>query len=108
MAGNQQPMPPNPVGQNPNYRHSAVSERPPQQLEAQADGQGRASPQPASDRGENDPEKALKDLGTFLQSEPTLFPSKPRFVRPCRPTIRFDLHVAMCSDQIQERQEALL
>ncbi len=64
-------MPPsNQAGaQNPNYRQTPVGDRqpqpPPPVFEGQADGQGRNSPQPTSDRGENDPEKALKDLGTF-------------------------------------------
>ncbi|KAH8889363.1 hypothetical protein GQ53DRAFT_225719 [Thozetella sp. PMI_491] len=63
--------------QNQNYRQGAAADgqrQPPPQFENQGEpGQGRNSPQPASDRGENDPEKALKDLVTKYKNVKRLY-----------------------------------
>jgi hypothetical protein len=56
------PQPPNAGPPNPNFRASNVPDR--QQFEGQGEPQGRNSPQPPSDRGGEDPEKAFKDLCT--------------------------------------------
>jgi hypothetical protein len=61
------PPPPQSAGQAPpNYRQPpAVQDRP--QFEGQGADQGRNSPQPsASDRGDNDPDKAFKDLRMYF------------------------------------------
>jgi hypothetical protein len=64
------PQPPNAVPPNPNFRASNVPDR--QQFEGQ-EPPGRNSPQPPSDRGGEDPEKAFKDLLTKYKNVKRLY-----------------------------------
>ena len=62
------PQPPNAGPPNPNFRASNVPDG--QRFEGQGEPQGRNSPQPTSDRGGEDPEKAFKDLCTSKSTLP--------------------------------------
>jgi hypothetical protein len=92
------PQPPNAGPQNPSFRASNVPDRQ-QQFDGQGDMQGRNSPQPPpSDRPAEDPDKAFKDLCM-------IFRCTNASRRPAVPPL---LTAVPCSDQVQERQKAVL